>query len=165
LLFKEDMLAVRKYLLKNADVWAIISLPMGVFRPYAESKTDIIVFEKSKKGTKAVWFYNLEADGFDINSDYRLPVDENDIPDLLGKWNERRVSPKSWVADIKSIEESGFDLLAQTYEPIEQKAEKGLRPLRRPSSNQSQGRLQSKRGSHTSRSRSSGMGRGPSSGE
>ncbi len=120
LLFKGgDMLEVRKFLLKNCKIHGIISLPQGVFRPYANNKTNIVVFEKNKEGTKNVWFYNLEADGFDLSSDLRRPVDENDIPDLLSKWTEKGESSKSWRAEIRTIEENAYDLLARTYQPIE----------------------------------------------
>lgn len=111
-------LKVRQYLLKNADIKAIISLPPGVFRPYAKgNKTDIIFFSKSKRGTSSVWFYELKADGFDLNSDLRRPVEENDIPDILDKWADKPDSETSWNATIAEIEKNGYDLLAKTYKP------------------------------------------------
>src|SRR3989344_385508 len=119
LLFRgSSELSVRKWLLKNTDIKAIISLPPGVFRPYAKgNKTNIIVFEKDKKGTKSIWFYELRADGFDLNSDMRRPIGENDIPDLLEKWSDKSESENSWNVRIETIEENNFDLLAKTYKP------------------------------------------------
>lgn len=121
LLFREDMKDVRKFLLKNTSIIAVISLPRGVFRPYVkENKTDIIVFKKGHpEGTKSVWFYNLEADGFDLTSDFRKPVPENDIPDLLGKWNDKAESSKSWNVDIEKIIANNYKLIAKDYQPKE----------------------------------------------
>lgn len=117
LLFRGDLLKVRKYLLKNCDIEGIISLPQGVFRPYASNKTNIIVFRKDKKGTKSIWFYKLEADGFELNSDLRRPTEENDIPDLLGKWTDKRESNKSWNVSYNTIKYNNYDLLAKIYQP------------------------------------------------
>ncbi len=122
LLFRSGTeLKVRKYLLQRCDVKAIISLPAGVFRPYAkQNKTNIIFFEKcinqeKPSGTKQVWFYNLEQDGFDLNSDFRRPIKQNDIPDLLSKWSEQRNSEKSCLVTIDRIKENNYDLLFKTY--------------------------------------------------
>ena len=122
LLFRPSDLKVRKYLLEHCNVKAVISLPVGVFRPYTNNKTNIIIFEKDPdqehpKGTESVWFYNLEADGFELNSDLRLPVDENDIPDLLSKYSDKVESSKSWNANIETIRKHNYDLLAKTYQP------------------------------------------------
>jgi hypothetical protein len=106
-------------LLKNCDIFAIISLPIGVFRPYTNNKTNIIIFEKNGRGTNSIWFYNLEADGFDLNSDLRKPVDENDIPDLLSKYTDKQESSKSWNITTDVIEKNNYDLLAKTYRKTE----------------------------------------------
>jgi type I restriction enzyme M protein len=119
LLFREgDMQKVREYILTNAKIVAVISLPRGVFRPYVKSnKTNIVIFEKDPKGTKSVWFYNMRADGFDLTSDHRKPVPENDIPDLLGKWADKPESLNSWNVTIDKIRENDFKLIALQYEP------------------------------------------------
>ena len=120
LLFKNgDLADVRKYLLKHCEVLGVISLPQGVFRPYADNKTNIIVFQKNRTGTKSVWFYDLTADGFDLRSDFRRPVDENDIPDLLEKWTDKVESAKSWKADIATIAANNYSLVVKTYTPKE----------------------------------------------
>lgn len=116
-LFRGDLREVRKYLLKNCDIFGIISLSQGIFRPYTNNKTNIIVFRKDNTGTKQIWFYDLTADGFDLKSDLRRPVDENDIPDLLSKWSERAESSKSWNVEIETIRKKKHGLLVKTYNP------------------------------------------------
>ena len=119
---KGDMEKVRKYLLKYSRIEAVISLPRGIFRPYAKSnKTNIIIFEKNSNGTKSVWFYDMKADGFDLNSDQRKPVSENDIPDLMGKWADKPESANSWNASIEEIERKKYRLIAKEYEPNNKK--------------------------------------------
>lgn len=121
LLFRDIDLDLRKHLLQHCNIHAIISLPAGVFRPYAKgNKTDVIILEKAKdpkkpEGTKSVWFYDMTADGFDLTSDLRKQVDENDIPDLLAKWSDKIESDKSWNATIKQIEEEKYELTAKIY--------------------------------------------------
>jgi len=117
LLFRRDLREVRKYLLEHCEIEGVISLPQGIFRPYTNNKTNIIVFRKDEKGTSKVWFYDLTADGFDLKSDLRKPVDNNDIPDLLSKWSEKEKSEKSWIADRDAIQKKKCDLLAKTYKP------------------------------------------------
>lgn len=106
---------LRKYMLKNCNIEAIISLPQGVFRPYTKNKTDIIIFRKDKRGTKSIWFYDLTEDGFKLNSDLRKPSEKNDIPDLLSKWTDKIESVKSWNVTIDEIEKNDYDLMAKTY--------------------------------------------------
>lgn len=104
---------VRKYLLENCDLKTIISLPLGVFLPYTDVKTDVIVFEKGKP-TKKVWFYEISNDGFELNKN-RRPIKGSDIPDLLEKWEEKPESEKSWWVDIAKIEKQGFSLKPDDY--------------------------------------------------
>ena len=104
-------------LLTKCNIEAIISLPQGVFRPYTKNKTDIIIFKKDKRGTDSIWFYDLTADGFELNSDLRKSSDKNDIPDLLSKWTSKIESSKSWNVSIDEIKKHGFDLMAKTYQP------------------------------------------------
>lgn len=77
---------VRQKILTEANLLAVISLPPGVFRPYAKgNKTSILIFKKGEK-TEKVWFYDVKADGYELNSDLRRPVEENDLPDLIQRW-------------------------------------------------------------------------------
>jgi type I restriction enzyme M protein len=79
--------AIRKLLLDECDLQVVITMPAGVFKPYAGVATAILIFQKGGP-TKSVWFYEMTADGFSL-SDTRMPVEENDIPDILQKWPSR----------------------------------------------------------------------------
>lgn len=107
---------VRKLLLQNYPVEAVISLPAGVFQPYTASKVNIIVFHRGKGSTKKVWFYDIHNDGFDLGAT-RKPIEANDLPDLRSKWKEKPISQKSWWARIEDIKKEGYDLSVQVYNP------------------------------------------------
>ena len=109
---------LRKWLIQNTDIESIISLPFGVFRPYSKNKTDIITLRKDVRGTKSIWFYDLHADGFELNSDFRRAVDKNDIPHLLSNWNEKQETERSWKVSRKIVEENNYDLLPRTYKQV-----------------------------------------------
>lgn len=101
----------REYLMRNYNLQAVISLPPGIFLPYTNAKTDILIFEKSTK-THKVWFFDLKADGFELSLT-RKPIAENDIGELISRWGERLNLPndeKSWLVDIKEIEANDFDI-------------------------------------------------------
>jgi type I restriction enzyme M protein len=78
---------VREMLLDECNLQAVITMPAGVFKPYAGVATAILIFQKGGP-TKSVWFYEMTADGYSL-SDTRTPVEENDIPDILQKWPTR----------------------------------------------------------------------------
>src|SRR5207245_2657844 len=78
---------IRKLLLEECDLQAVVTMPAGVFKPYASVATAILIFQKGTP-TKSVWFYEMSADGFSL-SDTRTSVPENDIPDILQKWPSR----------------------------------------------------------------------------
>lgn len=118
-LFGRVMESLRKFLLTRASVAAVISLPRGVFRPYVKNnKTDIVIFSKDPKGTSSVWFYNLTADGFDLESDSRKSIEANDIPDLQAKWPTKPESAKSWSVPIERIAANHYRLVAKEYSPF-----------------------------------------------
>lgn len=78
---------LRKELVENHNLKGIISMPSGVFKPYAGVSTAIVIFEKTGiGGTENVWFYDMQADGLSLD-DKRQPVDANDIPDIIARWN------------------------------------------------------------------------------
>jgi type I restriction enzyme M protein len=79
--------AIRGMLLDDCNLQAVVTMPAGVFKPYAGVATAILIFQKGGP-TKSVWFYEITADGFSL-SDTRTPVEENDIPDILQKWPGR----------------------------------------------------------------------------
>jgi type I restriction enzyme M protein len=79
---------VRKKLIEENRLDAVVSMPAGVFRPYAGVSTAVLVFTKGA-GTDKIWFYDMEHDGFSLD-DKRQKVPDNDIPDLLECWKKRR---------------------------------------------------------------------------
>lgn len=88
--------AIRKELVENHQLRAVISMPSGVFKPYAGVSTAILVLQNRRRGTEKVWFYDMKADGFSLD-DKRNPVKENDIPDIIERFHH-------W---IKKRKESG----------------------------------------------------------
>ena len=114
--------ALRKELVENHFLQAVISLPSGVFKPYAGVSTAILVFAKTGAGgTEDVWFYDVKADGFTLD-DKRSPTDANDLPDLLNRW-ERWTSSldgRAEEASRKRSEQSFFvpkaDIVANDYD-------------------------------------------------
>jgi type I restriction enzyme M protein len=115
--------AVRKLIIEEAQLEGVISMPSGVFRPYAGVSTAVLVFTKGGE-TDRVWFYDMEADGFSLD-DKRNRVKENDIPDILKKW-ERRLKLKEakkgerwfWV-EKKEIVVNKYDLSINRYKTVE----------------------------------------------
>ena len=77
---------IRKELVENQKLEAVISMPSGVFQPYAGVSTAILIFTKTNAGgTDKVWFYNMKADGYQL-SKKRTPIKENDIPDIINRF-------------------------------------------------------------------------------
>lgn len=75
--------AIRKELVENQTLQAVISMPSGVFKPYAGVSTAILIFTKTNAGgTSDVWFYDMKADGYSLD-DKRTGIKENDIPDVI----------------------------------------------------------------------------------
>ncbi|NLQ16858.1 N-6 DNA methylase [Marinomonas sp. M1K-6] len=79
---------LRKELIENNQLEGIISLPSGVFKPYAGVSTAILLFTKGGT-TERVWFYDLQADGYSLD-DKRAPKKENDLPDAIAQWKAYR---------------------------------------------------------------------------
>ena len=107
---------LRETLLTECDLQAVISLPSGVFRPYAGVATSALIFEKGRK-TESVWFYDITADGFSLD-DKRNPIEANDIPDVLGMWPGRTEGKNSYRVPIETIRASGWNLAASRYKPV-----------------------------------------------
>ncbi|MBN1384757.1 MAG: N-6 DNA methylase [Elusimicrobia bacterium] len=114
---------VRKILLEQCSLDGVISMPSGVFKPYAGVSTAVLVFTKGEK-TDKVWFYDMEADGYSLD-DKRTKIEKNDIPNIIKQWKKRdkTISPKKgdkwlWV-DIKEIKNNDYDLSISRYKPIE----------------------------------------------
>lgn len=119
--------ALRKMLVDDHQLEAIISLPGGVFKPYAGVSTAIVVFAKGGS-TEHVWFYDVEADGYSLD-DKRNEVDENDLPDVLEKWVNRDASVESdrtakhFFVTKDDIKAQGYDLSINRYKEIVYKEE------------------------------------------
>ena len=77
---------IKKLIVEDANLKAIISMPSGVFKPYAGVSTAILIFDK-KGQTKKTWFYDMENDGFTLD-DKRAPSGKDDIPDIIEKFNK-----------------------------------------------------------------------------
>jgi type I restriction enzyme M protein len=116
---------IRQILVEDHKLDGVISMPSGVFKPYAGVSTAVLMFTKTGAGgTDWVWFYDMDADGFSLD-DKRQPVAENDIPDLLKKWRER-TSPsagsrtgKAFFVPKEEIKENGYDLSINRYKETE----------------------------------------------
>ena len=110
---------VRKELLEQFNVHTVLSLPAGCFLPYAGVKTNVIFFDRPKVepksgelATKSVWYYELTNDGFELKQT-RKPIEGNQIPDFLKKWQKRAKGENSWTVPIEEIVERGYDLSAK----------------------------------------------------
>lgn len=109
---------LRRYLMDKRDLIAVVSLPGGVFQPYAGVKTSILFFNNDNKKTKKVWFYDVRCDGFELATQRRPSPDKNDLPDLFAKWKSKPDSERSWTVIREQIEENDFILSASAYRPI-----------------------------------------------
>ena len=119
--------AIRKEIIENNRLEAVISMPSGVFKPYAGVSTAVIVFTKTGHGgTDKVWFYDMQADGFSLD-DKRTPIKENDIPDIVERFhkldleNDRARTEKSFFVAKDEIVASDYDLSINKYKKTEYK--------------------------------------------
>ena len=123
-LFRKEQINTRKYLLENCSLTSIISLPTGVFLPYAGVKTDILIFEKGKQ-TKNIWYFKIENDGFELNVNRKKLSGKNDIDYLLEIWDDKPLTEKSWIVNIKDIDKENYNL-AITRKEIKTKSKYSL---------------------------------------
>lgn len=120
--------AIRKELVDNQRLQAVISMPSGVFKPYAGVSTAILIFTKTGSGgTDRVWFYDMKADGYSLD-DKRNPVADNDIPDIIARWDNlpaeagRARTEKSFMVPVDEIRSNDYELSFNRYQQIERKA-------------------------------------------
>ena len=116
---------IRRELVENNRLEAVISMPSGVFKPYAGVSTGVLVFTKTGHGgTDKVWFYDMRADGMSLD-DKRVPVTENDIPDIVARFHnlaaeeKRERTEQSFLVPKAEIIENGFDLSINKYKKTE----------------------------------------------
>jgi len=124
--------SVRSLLVENNQLEAVISLPSGVFRPYAGVSTAVLVFTKGGR-TDDVFFYNVTADGYSLD-DKRTAINDNDLPDMVAKWNlwkenkddakkkkklfgDRKA--KAFSVSKKEIVEEKYDLSINRYAEVQ----------------------------------------------
>ena len=117
--------SIRKELIENHQLRAVISMPSGVFKPYAGVSTAVLVFTKTGAGgTDKVWFYDMKADGFSLD-DKRTEVKENDIPDIIARFHnldaetDRKRTEQSFFVPKEEIAANGYDLSINKYKETE----------------------------------------------
>ena len=119
--------AIRRELIENNRLEAVISMPSGVFKPYAGVSTAVLVFTKTGHGgTDKVWFYDMKADGFSLD-DKRTPVPENDIPDIVARFRtlaaeaDRPRTARSFLVGKSEIAQNDYLLSINKYKQTEYK--------------------------------------------
>ena len=117
--------AIRKEIVENQRLEAVISMPSGVFKPYAGVSTAILIFTKTEHGgTDDVWFYDMTADGFSLD-DKRSPISDNDISDIIERFGhldkeaDRKRTDKSFMVPKKDIVDNDYDLSINKYKEVE----------------------------------------------
>ncbi|MBQ8209365.1 MAG: SAM-dependent DNA methyltransferase [Clostridia bacterium] len=117
--------AIRKEIIENNRLEAVISMPSGVFKPYAGVSTGILIFTKTGHGgTDNVWFYDMQADGYSLD-DKRTAVSENDIPDIIARFGnldaekDRARTEKSFFVAKDEIIANDYDLSINKYKKTE----------------------------------------------
>lgn len=117
--------AIHKALVEENRLEAVISMPSGVFKPYAGVSTGILIFTKTGHGgTDKVWFYDMKSDGLSLD-DKRTPVTENDIPDIIDRFKNREQdesrerTEQSFFVPKDEIIENDYDLSINKYKKVE----------------------------------------------
>lgn len=117
-------IAIRKELVDNQCLRAVISLPSGVFQPYSGVSTAILVFTKTNAGgTDKVWFYDMQADGYTLDQK-RTPCEENDIPNVIQRFanlkneEQRTRRDQSFLVPADEIRQNDYDLTFNKYKEV-----------------------------------------------
>lgn len=113
--------AIRRELIENQQLRAVISMPSGVFKPYAGVSTAVLVFTKTNTGgTNNVWFYDMQSDGYSLD-DKRSEIEDNDIPDIIARFKNlkeeenRERTDKSFLVPVQEIVDNDYDLSINKY--------------------------------------------------
>jgi type I restriction enzyme M protein len=119
--------AIRKELIENNRLEAVISMPSGVFKPYAGVSTAVLIFTKTGHGgTDKIWFYDMQADGYSLD-DKRTPIKENNIPDIVNRFRNikdeqsRKRTEQSFLVPKDEIIGNDYDLSINKYKETEYK--------------------------------------------
>lgn len=117
--------AIRKEIVEKQQLRAVISMPSGVFKPYAGVSTAVLIFTKTNcGGTDKVWFYDMKADGFSLD-DKRSPIADNDIPDVVARFKNleaeasRTRKEQSFFVPVEEIIANDYDLSINKYKEVE----------------------------------------------
>ena len=115
---------IKREIVEKNKLEAVISMPSGVFKPYAGVSTAVLLFTKTGTGgTDTVWFYDMTADGYSLN-DNRTKIKENDIPDILNRYHnlanesDRARTDKSFLVPFDEIKDNDWDLSINRYKEI-----------------------------------------------
>jgi len=118
--------SLRKILVEDQKLDGIVSMPSGVFKPYAGVSTAILLFTKTNSGgTDNVWFYDMQADGYSLDDKRNPQPDKSDLADLLKRWNKRKGEKKrartdqSFLVPKEEIAENDYDLSLNRYKEVE----------------------------------------------
>ena len=119
--------AIRQEIIDHQRLEAVISMPSGVFKPYAGVSTAVLIFTKTNHGgTDKVWFYDMKADGFSLD-DKRSPIQDNDIPDIIARFRNREAeenrerTEQSFLVPKEEIVQNEYDLSINKYKKTEYK--------------------------------------------
>jgi type I restriction enzyme M protein len=117
-------LKIRKELIDHQRLQAVISMPSGVFKPYAGVSTGVLLFTKTNSGgPDNVWFYDMQADGLSLD-DKRQPIEKNDLPDIVSRFHnlkeefERKRTDKSFLVPVQEIRDTKYDLSINRYKEV-----------------------------------------------
>lgn len=115
---------IRREIVDNNKLEAVISMPSGVFKPYAGVSTAILIFTKTASGgTDKVWFYDMKSDGYSLD-DKRQEIEGSDIPDIIERFSnldkevDRKPTDQSFFVDVEKIKDNGYDLSINKYKEI-----------------------------------------------
>jgi type I restriction enzyme M protein len=124
---------LRKILVEEQKLDAIVSMPSGVFKPYAGVSTAILFFTKTNSGgTDWVWFYDMQSDGFSLDDKRNPQPDKSDLPDILARWQDfraggkaeagRKRTDRSFLVPKSEIAGNDYDLSINRYKEVEYEA-------------------------------------------
>jgi type I restriction enzyme M protein len=103
---------VKKRLLAECDLQAVVTLPKGMFEPYTPNNTCFLIFQKTGRPTKETWFYNVQGDGSSLTKARKFGSQfRNDFPDLLKKWPKRQIADGvAWRVPAEKIIAADYSL-------------------------------------------------------
>jgi len=115
---------IRQSIIDHNKLEAVISMPSGVFKPYAGVSTAVLIFTKTNSAdTDNVWFYDMKSDGFTLD-DKRSETKDSDIPDIVERWmnrgkeTKRKRTDKSFMVPVKEIQGNDWDLSINRYKEV-----------------------------------------------